>query len=287
MDKPRLVVITGISGAGKSEAAKCLEDLGFFCIDNLPATLIPKLAEFLTETKPGLSKIALVLDIRERELFDSLPAELESLRRTGLTYEMLFLDASDTTLLRRYSQTRRRHPMDGHHSIIDSIHREREKMAPLKKTADWIVDTSELNVHQLKDRVAARFLTAADRNKLDIRVMSFGYRFGIPAEADLVFDVRFLPNPYYIEGLGELSGEDTPVHDFVLAKADTAAFLNKTTDLLDFLLPKYLAEGKVYLTIAIGCTGGRHRSVVIANELRGALETKGCEVRIRHRDISR
>ena len=287
MNKPRLVVITGISGAGKSETAKCLEDIGYFCIDNLPATLIPKLAELLTETQPGLSKIALVLDIREREMFDVLPGELEALRKMGLTYEMLFLDASDDVLLRRFSQTRRRHPVSGHESVIDGIRRERAKLAPLKEMADWTIDTSDVNVHQLKERVAAHFLAKEGRITLNIRVLSFGYRFGVPADVDLVFDVRFLPNPYYIEGLSELSGEDTPVRHFVLGQDDTKRFLDKTAELLLFLLPKYLAEGKVYLTIGIGCTGGRHRSVVIANELRDALEAKNYDIRIQHRDINR
>jgi len=287
MNRPRLVVITGISGAGKSEAAKCLEDIGFFCIDNLPATLIPKLGELLTEAQLSLSKTALVLDIRERELFDSLPDELDALARVGLAYEVLFLDASDAVLLRRYSETRRRHPMSGHDSIMDGIRRERKKLAPLKKMADWVVDTSETNVHELKDRMVAHFVTREDRANLDIRVMSFGYRFGIPPEADLVFDVRFLPNPYFVEGLTELSGEDGPVRDFVLAKDDTREFLDRTTSMLEFLLPKYFTEGKVYLTIAMGCTGGRHRSVVVAHELRGALEAKGYDVHLRHRDIGR
>jgi len=281
------VVITGISGAGKSEAAKCLEDIGYFCIDNLPATLIPKLAELLTEEQLGLSKIALVFDIRGRELFDVVPEELASLSKMGLTYEMLFLDANDDVLVRRFSQTRRRHPVSGHKNVLDGIHQERVKLAPIKKMADWTIDTSDVNVHQLKERVAARFLAKEGRAKLNIQILSFGYRFGVPAEADLMFDVRFLPNPYYIESLSDLSGEDTPVREFVLGHADTEKFLEKTDELLLFLLPKYLAEGKVYLTVGIGCTGGRHRSVVIANKLHGVLEAGGHDVSIKHRDINR
>ncbi len=287
MNKPRLVVITGISGAGKSEAAKCLEDIGYFCIDNLPATLIPKLAELLTEEQLGLSKIALVLDIRERELLDIVPGELASLSKMGLTYEMLFLDANDDVLLRRFSQTRRRHPVSGHENVLDGIRRERVKLVPIKKMADWTIDTSDLNVHQLKERVAARFMAKEDRAKLNIHVLSFGYRFGVPVEADLMFDVRFLPNPYYIESLSSLSGKDAPVREFVLGHVDTEQFLEKMAELMLFLLPKYLAEGKVYLTIGIGCTGGRHRSVVIANELHRVLEAGGHDVSIKHRDINR
>jgi UPF0042 nucleotide-binding protein len=287
MAKPRVVVVTGMSGAGKSTAARCLEDIGFYCIDNLPTLLIPKLGEFLTEAQPALSKIALVLDIREGELFDSMPKELESLRQMGLTCEILFLEASDTALIRRYSQTRRRHPLSGHESLQEGIEREREMLAPLREMADWIVDSTEGNVHLLKERIAARFQTREEQAKLDIRVVSFGYRFGVPQEADLVFDVRFLPNPFYIEKLGAMSGEDTPVREFVLERDVTTEFIEKCMDMLRFLLPKYLDEGKVYLTIAVGCTGGRHRSVVLANEIRRLLEIDGFDIRIRHRDIDR
>lgn len=287
MVKPRVLVVTGMSGAGKSTAVQSLEDIGFFCIDNLPTLLIPKLGEFLAEAQPALTNIALVLDIREGGLFDSLPKELEKLRRTGLACEILFLEASDNVLLRRYSQTRRRHPLSGHDSLLDGIRRERQMLAPLREMADWIMDSSEGNVHALKGRVAAKFRPREDRAKLDIRIVSFGYRFGVPQEADLMFDVRFLPNPYYIEKLRSLSGEDTPVRQFVIEKDVTREFLEKSMDLLRFLLPHYLAEGKVYLTIAVGCTGGRHRSVVLADEIRGRIETDGFDVRIRHRDIDR
>ncbi|MCD6288587.1 MAG: RNase adapter RapZ [Candidatus Hydrogenedentes bacterium] len=287
MAESRVVVITGMSGAGKSTAARCLEDIGFYCIDNLPTTLIPKLGEFLTQAQPSLSKIALVIDVREGELFDSIPQEINELRRMGLKCEILFLDASDMTLIRRFSQTRRRHPLGGHSSLLEGIRREREMLVAMKDMADWIVDTTEDNVHLLRERIAARFTSQDERTKLDIRIVSFGYRFGVPAEADLVFDVRFLPNPFYIEGLGPLSGEDTPVREFVLGHEVTGQFIEKCMDLLRFLLPRYLAEGKVYLTIALGCTGGRHRSVVMADEIRRLLETDGYDVRIRHRDIDR
>jgi UPF0042 nucleotide-binding protein len=216
-----------------------------------------------------------------------VPEELASLNKMGLTFEMLFLDASNDALVRRFSQTRRRHPVSGHESVLDGIRRERVKLAALKDMADWTVDTSDMNVHQLKERVAARFVSREGQTKLNIQVLSFGYRFGVPAETDLMFDVRFLPNPYYIESLSPLSGEDAPVREFVLGQVDTQQFLGKMVELMLFLLPKYFAEGKVYLTIGIGCTGGRHRSVAIANELHKILEAEGHDVSIKHRDINR
>jgi len=287
MSDTHFVIVTGMSGAGKSQALKCLEDIGFFCVDNLPTTLIPPFAQILAQSSTNIKKIALGIDIREGEFFDSVFIELARLNELGFDYETVFLDASSEALLQRYSETRRRHPVSKDGSIIEGIESERAKISKIRSRADWIIDTSNLNIHELKQAILNIFSPTDGRTNLSINVFSFGHKYGLPSGADLVFDVRFLPNPHYEEELRPLTGENEKVRDFVLGNQDTTTFLDKVKDLLLFLLPRYLKEGKAYLTIAVGCTGGRHRSVAIANAITQFLDESGQIATVRHRDIDR
>ncbi len=278
------MIITGLSGAGKSEAVRAFEDLGFFCVDNLPPTLIPKFAELTAQSEGKIDKIALVVDIRSREFFDKLLTALDSLEEMGVEYEILFLEASDEVLVRRFKETRRRHPLSAEGGIIEGICEERRKLDEIRKRASRIIDTSNITPKQLRERIAGSFVRLNPKKGIDIIVVSFGFKHGIPIDADLVFDVRFLPNPHYVEALRPLTGESEAVMEYVFRSRVTGSFLHKLFDLMTFLLPQYTKEGKTQLIIGIGCTGGRHRSVAIANRLADFLTDQGYNVTVEHRD---
>jgi RNase adapter protein RapZ len=282
----RIVVITGLSGSGKSTAIRALEDVGFFCIDNLPAVLLPKLTELGAAAGGEIHQFALVIDAREGRFLGDAPRAIEDARRAGHLVEVLFLDADDDALLRRFSETRRRHPLAPDRTVSEGIAAERDLLRDLRRIADQTIDTSALTVHELKGVIQARF-APPDKQGPAVTVISFGYRYGLPAQSDLVFDVRFLPNPFFVETLKGLDGNDERVARYVLDRPEGREFLAKATDLLEFLLPQYQTEGKAYLTAAIGCTGGKHRSVAVANALGERLRTAGRAVKIWHRDTGR
>ena len=283
----RFVIITGLSGAGKSYAIKCFEDLGYFCVDNLPTTLIPTFAELCAQSSRGIRKIALGVDVREGEYLAHLMDALEELRTRGHRPEVLFLEAADETLVRRYHETRRRHPLAGEGNVVDGIQAERRFLAHLREEADRIIDTTGLTVHQLKDRLIESYGGRETRGALTVSLVSFGFKHGIPYDADLVFDVRFLPNPHFVEDLRQLDGRDPAVAKFVFSHDESRELLSRLEDLVRFLLPLYQREGKAYLTVAIGCTGGRHRSVALVESLRTFIDSLGFEPIVRHRDLDR
>jgi len=278
------VVITGMSGAGRTQVAKTLEDLGWFVIDNLPPTLMPKVAELVQ--MPGSSIERVALATRTETYLDELTQALVDLRSRADRVRIIFLEAADEVLVNRYEDTRRRHPLAEGGNLAEAIVRERELLEPIKAEADVVVDTSDLNVHELRDRI--RDLFGADGlSDMQTHVLSFGYKHGHPLDADLVFDVRFLPNPHWVEELRPLTGLDEPVRKYVMDQLDTGEFLRRLDHLLDLLLPAYVKEGKSYLTIAVGCTGGHHRSVVIGEEIAKSLRRRGFDPKIRHRDVDR
>ena len=269
----RLVIVTGMSGAGKSTALKMLEDMGYFCVDNLPVPLIPKFAELLAVPGTEMNKAALGVDIRSGQSFQELANVLKVLDEGGCQYEILYLESSDDVLVKRYKETRRFHPLAGSDGRVeDGLKRERELLGFLKKKADYLVDTSHMLTRELKAELNKIFVQNKEYKNLYITVLSFGFKYGIPNDADLVFDVRFLPNPYYIEELRPMSGNDQPVRDYVMNNDTAKQFLTKLTDMVEFLIPNYISEGKTQLVIGIGCTGGKHRSVTLANELYEALK---------------
>ncbi len=283
----QVVILTGVSGSGKSTALRALEDAGHYCVDNLPIVLLERLIDLSGHTAGEVWRLAAVVDARDARFLGEAPRIIGELRARGVELTVLFLDASDESLVRRYSETRRRHPLAGEgESVPDGIAAERRALAGLRAIADEVVDTTTLNVHDLKRLVARRFV-GGEGAQLGVTVVSFGFRFGLPAHADLVLDVRFLPNPYFVPGLRPLPGTDPTVRDFVLGQPDAAAFLDRIVDLGGFLLPRYRAEGKSYLTVAIGCTGGKHRSVAIAGELARRLEAGGQRIRLWHRDVEK
>ncbi|HWT85632.1 MAG TPA: RNase adapter RapZ [Myxococcales bacterium] len=288
-DTHRIVVVTGLSGAGKSTATKALEDLGFFCIDNLPVTLLPKLLELVSHgTSDEVQRLAIVVDARGGRFLDSTPAALEEVRREGHQLEVVFFDCADDALMRRFSETRRRHPLSPEGSVQEGIALERGMLTQLRALADQIVDTTRMNVHELRDVITAKFGGPGQDDKLNLTLLSFGFRNGIPTASDLVFDVRFLPNPYFVEGLKAHPGTDPRVAAWVLERMQTQEFLARLESLLQFLIPQYRAEGKSYLTVSIGCTGGRHRSVALAEELgRRLTEKQRANVKITHRDVTK
>ncbi len=283
----RVVVVTGMSGGGKLTAIRILEDEGYYCVDNLPARLIDTFMELINAPGSGVDHVVLGLDVRGDKSFSSVEETLEQLRRKGYKYEILFMDASDEVLLKRYKETRRSHPLAPEGGRIqDGIDKERQILKNIRREADYIMDTSHLLVRELKEELVRIFVDNAEYSSLMVSVNSFGFKRGIPADADLVFDVRFLPNPYYVEELKELTGDDEAVRDFVMAAPQAKEFLDKLTDMITFLLPYYVKEGKNQLVIGIGCTGGRHRSVVMANALYNALKDReGYGLTLRHRDI--
>jgi UPF0042 nucleotide-binding protein len=282
-----LVIITGLSGSGKTTALRALEDSGYYCVDNLPVVLLEKLLELSAHTAGEVSRIAAVVDARDARYLPEAPRILGELKALGTQLTVIFLDATDESLVRRYSETRRRHPLSGAGGTVqDGIAAERQALAGLRAVADEVVDSSTLNVHDLKRLVGKRF-TGGEGARLGVTVVSFGFRYGLPTHADLVLDVRFLPNPYFVPALRSRLGTEPEVRDFVLSQPDAQAFLERLYDFGAFLLPRYRAEGKSYLTIAIGCTGGKHRSVAIAGELARRLEAGGQAVRLWHRDLEK
>ncbi|HEV8615489.1 MAG TPA: RNase adapter RapZ [Methylomirabilota bacterium] len=281
------VVITGLSGAGKSYAIKCFEDMGFFCVDNLPTTLIPTFADLVTRSAQKMNRVALGVDVREGEYLFHLLDALGELRKRGHQVEVLFLEASEEALVRRYHETRRRHPLAPDGNMLDGIRAERKAMSHMREVADRIVDTSGLTVHQFKDLLIEAYVAPKARPGLAISLVSFGFKHGMPFDADLVFDVRFLPNPHFVEALRPLDGRDGKVRDFIMGEPESRELLQRLQDFLGFVLPAYRREGKAYLTVAIGCTGGRHRSVALVEELRPFFERLGLTVTLVHRDLDR
>lgn len=282
---PRLLVITGLSGSGKTHVSRALEDAGWFCVDNLPTALVPSFADLIGRS-PELRRSALVVDVRERGFPESFPAVYRELkRRRGLAPSLVFLEADEKTLLRRFSETRRPHPLAGPEPAIEGIRAERAALGPVRKMADVILDTSRFTVHQLRDYVRERYDVRAEGRRMTVSVLSFGYKHGVPPEADIVFDARFLPNPNFVPGLRRLSGADAAVVAYLRRQPETAAFLRRVLSLVRFVLPRHEREGRSYLTIALGCTGGRHRSVMLANAVGAAVRKKGLPVRVYHRDL--
>ena len=263
----RFVIVTGMSGSGKRTAMKMLEDLGFYCVDNLPVALIEKFAELITTPASEVNKVALGLDVRADQSFSGVRRILDQLKENGYLFEMLFLEAGDNVLLKRYKETRRLHPLSPEGRVEEGICREREILKEIREKADYIIDTSHLLTRELKEEIDDIFVRNKEYNSLIVTILSFGFKKGIPADADLVFDVRFLPNPFYIDELKHKTGNDKEVQDYVMSFPEAGAFLQKLVDMLDFLIPNYVKEGKHQLVIGIGCTGGRHRSVTLANKI--------------------
>ncbi len=284
----RFVIVTGMSGAGRGTSLRMLEDAGYFCVDNLPISLIEKFSELIYSGTSEISKVALGVDVRSGKSLDELQHTLELLSVKGCRYEILFLDASDAVLVKRYKETRRNHPLAGTGRVEEGIVEERQRLRFLKKQADYILDTSNLLTRELKMELDKIFVQNQEFKNLVVTVLSFGFKFGIPNDADLVFDVRFLPNPYYLEELRKFSGNDKEIQDYVMGFEAAHVFLDKLTDLVQFLIPNYVLEGKNQLVIAIGCTGGKHRSVTLANCLYKRLkENTDYAVKIEHRDIEK
>lgn len=287
MAAPKLVIVTGLSGAGKTQAVRSLEDIGFFCVDNLPPTFIPKFAELCAQAASSINKIVLVVDIRGGEFFDTLFEVLTDLEGRGIRYEILFLEASDETLVRRFKESRRRHPLSMHGEVLEGIREERSRLQELRGRANKIIDTSDLTVLQLKEEINSLFADNTSASRLFITIISFGFKYGVPLDSDLVMDVRFLPNPHYEPSLRPFTGNNPAVRDFVFKFPVTVEFVEKFSELVRFLIPHYIKEGKTTLQIAIGCTGGKHRSVALANQLEEILTAKDFRVMVRHRDVER
>ena len=284
----RFVIVTGMSGAGKTSALKFLEDINYFCVDNMPPALLPKFAELCYEQDGGFERVAIGIDIRGGKLFYDLFSVLFEMQENGYDYEILFLDASDSVLIKRYKETRRSHPLSRRGSIEEGISKEREMLREVKAKATYIIDTSKVLTRELKEQINRIFQDDEKFESLVITVCSFGFKYGIPADSDLVFDVRFLPNPYYVEGMRPLSGNDAPVRDYVMGFETAQVFAEKLEDMIRFLVPNYISEGKHQLIISIGCTGGKHRSVTLANELyRRLSNAKDYGIRIEHRDLEK
>jgi UPF0042 nucleotide-binding protein len=285
VNRPQLLVITGLSGSGKTHVSRALEDVGWFCVDNLPTALMPPFLELIRRS-PELRRSALVVDMREVGFLRHFPQVYAELRRAGIAVSLLFLEADEKVLLRRFSETRRPHPLRGmNQPPLESIREEQEALRPLRKMADLILDTSDYTVHQLRDYIQEHYDVRPEGQMMPVTVTSFGYRYGVPAEADLVFDVRFLPNPNFVPSLKRLTGRDAAVVRFMRRQEETEGFLRRVRAFLGYLIPRYRREGKSHLTIALGCTGGRHRSVMLAEELAAALRAGKCRVNVRHRDL--
>ncbi len=283
----RLVIVTGMSGAGKTQAIKCLEDLGFFCVDNLPPAFIPKMAELCQQSDGHIGRLALGIDIRGGQFFNQIVSALEELEKQGFSYEILFLEANEETLVRRYKETRHRHPLDQGGRVTEALRRERRMLEELRGRASHIINTSQLSTKQLRQEIVEIYSREGKLPLLFINVVSFGFKHGVPVDADLVFDVRFLPNPHYVDKLKDLTGEDAQVVEYLGKWPVTAQFFRKLTNLIGFLIPHYISEGKSQLTIAIGCTGGQHRSVVMGDRLANWLRERGYTVSAEHRDVMR
>jgi len=284
-DSRQLVILTGLSGSGKGSVLNTFEDLGFYCVDNLPIALIPTFSELYSEGRGEVSRAALLVDAREGEHIEELPAIYRELKAKHPA-TLVFIEASDAVLQRRFSETRRPHPLGQRRSILEGIREERRRMAPIRRLADIVIDTTKFNVHELRQLIIERF-EKAGRRPLLVSVVSFGFRYGIPADADLVFDVRFLPNPHFVPRLRPFSGKDARVARYIRSFPQTGEFLRRIESLLGYLIPHYIREGKSYLTIALGCTGGRHRSVALAETIRHALQRKGYSAKVVHRDLEK
>ena len=280
-----IIIITGLSGSGKSVAIDALEDAGFFCVDNMPVLLLPKFLELRLGSASEIQKLALGMDLREKEFVKKYQEVFEQLRQDGYNLEILFLEASEKALLERYSQTRRQHPVSNGENLLDSIRAEKEQLKRLKEIADKIIDTSDLTIHQLKEVITKYAYRGVKGERMQIAVLSFGFKYGIPLEADLLIDVRFMPNPYFIPELKNLNGKDEQVKQFIRRAPETQNFLEKYSSLLEYLIPLYEKEGKSYLTIAVGCTGGRRRSVTIAEDISNHIKKLKRKVTLTHRDI--
>ncbi len=282
-----LVIVTGLSGAGRTEAVRALEDMGYFCIDNLPPTFILNLVELFSLEGSRVKQAAVVSDVRSREYFPQLYQALDELKSMGINFQILFLEARDEVLIKRYKETRRRHPLSETGEIIEGIKEERRLLEKLKERADIIIDTSDLEVYELRNKIRQEFLGVVGKRTLRITVSSFGFKYGLPADADIVMDVRFLPNPNYIPKFRHYSGEEKKIREFVLSKKITRDFLKTFEELLTFLIPNYIKEGKNHLLIALGCTGGTHRSVVLAEEVGKFLREQKYKVNVSHRDLGK
>ncbi len=283
----RFVIVTGMSGGGKSTALKMLEDAGFYCVDNLPISLIEKFVELVSVPGSEINKVALGLDVRADQSFEETTRILDQLKEKGYDFEILFMDANETSLIKRYKETRRIHPLAADGRVEDGVKRERKVLENVRKNADYVLDTSKLLTRDLKEELDRIFIKNEEYNSLMVTVMSFGFKHGIPADADLVFDVRFLPNPFYIDELKRKTGNDREVQEYVMGFPEAESFMEKLTDLIQFLIPNYVKEGKYQLVIAIGCTGGKHRSVTLANELYKRMKDKGkYGMKLYHRDIT-
>ncbi len=283
----RFVIITGMSGAGKSSAIKAMEDMGFYCVDNMPPALIPKFIEICKQSGGKIENAALVVDLRGGELFNQLFDTLPEIQATGVEYEILFLDCNDEVLVQRYKETRRNHPLSSGGSILTGILMERQLLFEIRSRSKYIIDTTKLAGAQLKSEITKIFMAQAKYKGIVINVVSFGFKYGIPIDADLIFDVRFLPNPYYIPELKHKTGMNEEVKKYVFSHKQTGEFMGKLTDMIEFLIPHYIEEGKNQLIIAIGCTGGKHRSVAIATELYQFLDSRDHQVIVQHRDYSK
>ena len=283
----RFVIVTGMSGAGKTSVLKFLEDINFFCVDNLPPALLPKFSELCYEQEGEIERVAMGIDIRGGKLFNDLFKVLSDLQEKGYEYEILYLDASDEVLIKRYKETRRSHPLSRNGSIQEGILKEREMLRDVKTKATYIIDTSQALTRQLKEQINGIFVENKKHENLVITIQSFGFKYGIPTDSDLVFDVRFLPNPFYIQELKELTGNDEPVSSYVMQFEESQTFLQKLVDMVEFLIPLYIKEGKNNLVISIGCTGGKHRSVTLANALYAALGQDKHTLLLQHHDIEK
>ncbi len=282
----RFVIVSGLSGAGKSQVVNCMEDVGFYCIDNIPPVLIPKIAQVCMQSK--IEKLALVTDLRGKEMFNEINNAIAELKDLHFDFEILFLEANNEVLVKRFKETRRKHPLVNENStVLEAINKERRKLEELRGMANNIIDTSNLTANQLKEQIKAVYMNGEKYEGIVTHIISFGFKYGMPLDADLVFDVRFLPNPYYIKDLKEYNGLSKQVRDFVFAYEQTNTFVDKLTDMIEFLYPYYIEEGKSQLVIAIGCTGGMHRSVAIAKELHDRLHASGHNMFLGHRDIER
>jgi UPF0042 nucleotide-binding protein len=282
----KVVVITGMSGGGKSAALKMLEDMGYYCVDNLPVTLIPQLIELSATQASEISKLALGIDVRAGQSFQDLRNIINSLKRRGCHIQILFMTAQEDVLIKRYKETRRIHPLAADGRVEDGLRQEREILEAIRMDADYVIDTSNLLTRELKEELDRIFMQGEAYNNLIVTIISFGFKYGIPMDADLVFDVRFLPNPFYVETLKHLTGQDAPVQEYVMSFAQAGQFLDKLEDMINFLIPCYQKEGKYQLVIAIGCTGGKHRSVTLAQGLYGRMEQeRNYGMKLTHRDI--
>ena len=287
MDYPKLVIITGLSGSGKTLVNRCFEDMAYYCVDNIPITLIPKFYELCTDSVAGIQKLALVIDVRGGKFLEQFPTVYQELKERSPKMQMIFLKASDEALIRRFSESRRPHPLAKDRPLVEGIRKEREILKILENESDVVIDTTNFNDHQLREYIVKRFGEASDSGELFMSLVSFGFKYGIPANTDLLFDVRFIPNPYFVGELREKTGKDEEVRDYINGIKLYKSFRTKLVSFLTFLIPHYFKEGKSYLTVSFGCTGGRHRSVLVAEEITGLLREKGFTAEVLHRDIDK